>query len=153
MGIFRRFMNDKEDAKKLQKKLEQAESIIRAYGPVLEEKGRKQLYVSDESKLPYPKEQIKTAIIIALIVANDPDTKEMLKTGYLSLCLWQKDVGEKDIMYLFDPDIVNINDSPEKIVQDLAEAEKEMDSSWLTIINQDRCSLKQELDSLGRFEG
>ena len=151
MGIFSKFMGDKEDAKKIQKKLEQAQSIIRAYGPVLEEKGQKQLYVSDESKLPYPKEQIKKAILIALIISNDPDTKEMLKTGYLSLCLWQKGVGENDVMYSFDPDIVNTNDSPEKILQDLKEAEKEMDSSWLTIINHDRHSLRQEWDSLERF--
>jgi hypothetical protein len=151
MGIFSGLMGDKEDAKKIQKKLEQAQSIIRSYGPVLEEKGQKQLYVSDESKLPYPKEQIKKAIFIALIVSDDPDTREMLKTGYLSLCLWQMGVGEKDVMYSFDPDIVNINDSPEKIVQDLREAEKEMDSSWLRIINHDRHSLKQDLETLERL--
>lgn len=56
--------------------------IVQAYGKFLETSAPVPGMVADASKLPYPKEQIKDAIVAALRSTDDPQIKEHLKVGY-----------------------------------------------------------------------
>ncbi len=67
------------------KKIEQeAFKIIDEYGKVLNSSA-KRTFVIPESKLPYSKKVIKNAIRVVLLNVDDKDTKEHLKSCYISL--------------------------------------------------------------------
>lgn len=151
VGIFNKIFKAKKVSATPLMSAEHAEKILQSYGPVLEEKAKNVCYVADESKLPFPKEQIKKAIIYALLVDSNPETKEPLTVAYLELALWQKGVGEKDVMYMFDSkddlSIYDQNLSPKDLGQKIADIQKRMDTSWMNIINEERLKLAKELDS------
>lgn len=58
--------------------------VIEEYGKVLESTTRG-TYGAPESLLPYSKEVIKKAIKVALVIGDDKDTIDFLKTNYISL--------------------------------------------------------------------
>ena len=68
--------------------------IIQAYGKILETTVSIPGTVVDSNKLPYPKQMIKDAIVLALRSTNDLKTKESLKFGYIQLSHWQQGVGD-----------------------------------------------------------
>lgn len=53
--------------------------------------------VADTKKLPYEKEAIKVAFVLLMKLCNDPEKKEFLKYGYVSLANFQDGVGETDL--------------------------------------------------------
>lgn len=63
---------------------QEALKIIDKYEKVLKNSA-KRTFVFPESRLPYSKELIKSAIRVALIITDDKDTKEHLKSRYISL--------------------------------------------------------------------
>ncbi|MFO7686379.1 MAG: hypothetical protein R6V60_09800 [Desulfobacterales bacterium] len=149
MGIIKKFLKGAKGTKVPLMTTERAEKIIQTYGPVLEEKSKKPMHIADESKLPYPKDQIKKAIIYALLYEKDLKQKDALEGGYIELAMWQKGVGEKDALYGFDPSVINLVCSPEKIVETLKDIEAEMDVNWIPVILQERRALRRELEQLG----
>lgn len=74
----------------------QAEKIMQAYGEALEHRAPAPGCFADSSKLPYPKAQIKEALVAAFRWTADPKAREVLKFGYLQLANWQPGVGESD---------------------------------------------------------
>lgn len=67
------------------KKIEQEVfRIIDEFGRVLSS-STKRTFVIPESRLPYTKKVIKNAIRVALLMVEDKDTKENLKSRYISL--------------------------------------------------------------------
>ena len=68
-------------------------AIIQAYGKTLEMEAPASGCVADESKLPYPKDTIKKAIISGLKSTDNDQMKEHLKVGYIQLADWQPGVG------------------------------------------------------------
>lgn len=56
-------------------------NIVQAYGKILETSAPVPGTVADANKLPYPKQQIKDAIVAALRNTDDPKMKEHLKCG------------------------------------------------------------------------
>lgn len=67
--------------------------VVAAFGEVLERSDPGPSAVADVKSLPYPKEEIKRAILAMLMVAADHQTREHLKVAYLSLAHWQNGVG------------------------------------------------------------
>ncbi len=101
--------------------------------------------VADEQKLPYPKNIIKSAIIMALQNCNDPETLNALKNGYLQLSSWQQGVGENTIGLglVSNP---GETPSPEKVLEMLSSSNDFLDRS-----NQEYESLKKELEELNLY--
>ena len=123
--------------------LTRAELIINAYGKTLENLGPiPGSSVADEQKLPFPKAQIKSAIIFALRVNPDKKQQEILKTCYLFLADFQPGVGMKNIGFELSPaDVSTLSDS-EVIAIANAMGESE---SWLAKSSAELALLQQEL--------
>ncbi len=120
--------------------------IIQAYGKILEKSAPVPGTVADASKLPYPKQQIKDAIVAALRSTDDPDMKEQLKVGYIQLSVWQEGVGE--ISQGLDVSAIDMDQDAES----LAEAVLEQSSgseTWMVKAQKEQEVLKQELMALG----
>ena len=73
---------------------QEAIEIIDKYDKVLKNSA-KRTFVFPESKLPYSKEAIKSAIRAVLMMTEDMDTKEHLKSRYISLGYF---VPDSDVM-------------------------------------------------------
>ncbi len=120
--------------------------IVQAYGKVLETSAPVPGTVGDVSKLPYPKQQIKDAIVSALRNTDDHQSKEHLKVGYIQLSDWQDGVGESNQGI----DVTSLNMSQD--TQSLAKAALEQSSGykkWVAIAQKEQEQLKQELQELG----
>jgi hypothetical protein len=67
--------------------------VVADYGEFLEKRTLTPGIVADVAELPYPKGEIKTAIVVMLSKVNDSQLKEHLKSAYISLAEWQQGVG------------------------------------------------------------
>lgn len=120
--------------------LEEATEIIENYGSILETQSPAPDRWLDVSKLPYPKDRIKEALIIGLSATTDSDMKEQLKIGYLKLASWQDGVGDR---VLGPPDTDSYVDPEEMAV--IATL-----SAYLApAVAAEAAELKQELVDLG----
>ena len=138
--------NKKRVAYEAQPQSSDATAIIQAYGKVLETSAPVPGCVADESKLPYPKETIKKAIIAGLRSTEDKQMKEHFKVGYIQLADWQPDIGENDQGL----DLSAIDGSQD--TESLASAVLEQSSgseAWVAIAQKEQEALKQELEELG----
>jgi hypothetical protein len=63
---------------------QEAFRIVDEYRIVLDDSA-KRTFVIPESRLPYSKKVIKNAIRVALLIVDDEDKKESLKSSYISL--------------------------------------------------------------------
>jgi hypothetical protein len=119
--------------------------IINAYGAVLEKKAPCPGCVADVSKLPYPKEQIKKALIIGLMTLNDPYMKQQFKNSYIYLADWQEGVGETDQgINLLGMDL---NEDFKEMAQKIRE-QPENYKKWDSIVKEERQELEKELRDL-----
>ncbi|MEW5792644.1 MAG: hypothetical protein ACOY4L_00655 [Pseudomonadota bacterium] len=120
--------------------------IVQAYGKTLETSAPAPGTVADINKLPYPKQQIKDAIVAALRMTDDSQIKEHLKVGYIQLSDWQEGVGESNQGL----DVSALDMSQD--TQSLAKAVLEQASGsekWMAIAQKEQEALKQELQALG----
>jgi hypothetical protein len=121
------------------------EKVVQAYGAVLQHDAPAPGCVADASKLPYPKEQIKQALITALRLTKDAPAREHLKVGYIQLANWQPGVGDVDLG--FDASRVDQTDDIQKqaqrIVTQFSGYEK-----WAPIITAETRALESELRRL-----
>ncbi len=69
-----------------------AEKIVNAYGAAM---ASKRSVLADISGLPYSKERIKAALLVALSMTRDANMRERLKAGYVSLADWQAGIGSR----------------------------------------------------------
>jgi len=95
MGIFSRVFKSskKSDAPMTS---ERVLEVVRTYGDVLESGAPAPGCVADVNKLPFPKAEIKEALVHALRVSSDTKMKESLKFAYIQLADWQEGVGAND---------------------------------------------------------
>ncbi len=64
--------------------------VIEKYGKVLKDSTQRTFLIS-ESTLPFSKKVIKNAIRVALLMTDDEDMAEQLKSGYISLANFVSD--------------------------------------------------------------
>jgi hypothetical protein len=86
--------------------------IVYAYAAALSQPRAK---VTDESRLPYPKPQIKTALVTAMGLATQESMREELRNAYLRLADWQDlSAGEAatttTVAHRVDAEIRQLND-------------------------------------------
>lgn len=152
MGILKRFFGKQESQPSTPdpKKPLDPFQIIGDFGATIQERAQRSSYVIDESKLPYPKNKIKEAIIVALETNVAPQLMEHLKTAYIELCWWQKGVGPED--KLWGPDLLSIdrNQDPVELARQISE--QDIDPSWSEKIEAERESLVAELQRCGLWD-
>jgi hypothetical protein len=147
MGILKKLFGGGKETPQNPKSQDDIYEIVGDYGSALEAKAKTPSFVADENKLPYPKDQIKSAIIEALKINAIPQLREQLKAAYLQLSMWQKGVGPTDELWTFDILNMNPNDTPEKLAQQMSD--QNPDPKWGQLISQENDTLKKELEDLG----
>ena len=131
--------------------LRESELIVNAYGKTLEYLSPSPLYVADENKLPFPKEQVKSALLLMLHVTADEKKRESLKVGYLMLADFQPDVGDKDIGVNVDDLVNSASMSTEELLASAKRFTETMDGSdkWRARADSERAKLNEELKVAG----
>lgn len=122
------------------------ERIVQAYGKILETSAPVPGTVADANKLPYPKQQIKDAIVAALRCADDPQMKEHLKVGYIQLSDWQEGVGESN--QGLDVSTLDMSQDTESLAKAVLE-QSSGSKKWTAIAQKEQEALQQELQALG----
>jgi hypothetical protein len=67
--------------------------LVADFGEVLATRSPVPGSVADVTELPYPKDEIKRAILVMLAATTDTPLREHLKFAYVSLADWQVGVG------------------------------------------------------------
>ena len=127
----------------------ETETILHAYGQALQQRAMAQVGVLDVSELPYPKEQIKTAIIAGLRVTGDDRTREMLRAGYVHLSGWQEGVG----CQVCGTELPNLDmeSDPTELAERILEGGPGYEK-WRTVVQAEQESLRQELVERGLWD-
>ena len=121
-------------------------NIVQAYGKILETSAPVPGTVADASKLPYPKQQIKEAIVVALCSTDDPQIKEHLKVGYIQLSDWQEGVDATN--QGIDLSGLNLNQDTESLANAVLD-QAPGSEKWMAIVQKEQEDLKKELQALG----
>ena len=121
-------------------------TIIQAYGKTLEMEAPAPSCVADESKLPYPKDTIKKAIIAGIKSTDSQQMKEHLKVGYIQLSDWQPGVGSTNKG--LDMSTIDINQDTESLAKAVL-AQSTGSENWTDRAQKEQETLKQELQELG----
>ena len=125
---------------------ELATQIIQEYSRVLLNNCPQPDGVADTSELPYPKNQIKQALIIGLKATDDPNIQKALTIGFMKLACWQIGVGApKAGINLAGLDE---NTNLKKLVQLLLEQEAR-NEKWRHLVQVEQNELKEDLIYLG----
>jgi hypothetical protein len=120
----------------------EAEKVVQAYGAILQHSAPAPGCVADISKLPYPKEQIKQALITALRLTKDAPVREQLKGGYVLLANWQPGVGSTDLG--LDISRIDQTDDTQKQAQQVVAQSSDF-GKWTPIVNAEGHALESEL--------
>jgi hypothetical protein len=146
MGFFDKFFkNGRKNKSDFSMTPELALKIINVYGAVLEKESPCPGCVADANKLPFPKKQIKQALIMGLNSTNDSYMKQNLKNGYIFLADWQEGVGKTDqgINLL----AMDLNEDIKELTQKIRE-QSENYKKWEPLVEKERKELEQELKKL-----
>ncbi len=120
--------------------------IVQAYGKVLETDAPTPGTVADASKLPYPKQQIKEALVAAIAAEPDHQTREHLKVAYISLADWQDGVGVANKAL----DVASLDrDQGTNALAKQVVAAVESGKDWTNAAKREAETLKKELEELG----
>ncbi len=119
------------------------EKIVQSYAAVLETSAPYPGTVADVNKLPFPKQEIKTALIGALYLTEDPKAREHLKVAYISLSDWQEGVGEQDQGLKLS--LIDQNKSIKSLAQAVAEQTSDA-NKWIKMSHKESETSMQALD-------
>jgi len=123
-----------------------AEKIVQDYGAVLGSSAPAPGCVADLRNLPHSKERIKQALVFAIRLTKDPQTREQLKVGYISLADWQEDVGIDTLG--IDLTKMHLNADPLELAKRIASQGNTMEK-WTPLVQAEQEALKSELQKLG----
>ena len=119
-----------------------AEKIVQDYGAVLASTAPVPGCVADACKLPHPKEHIKQALLFALHMTKEPQMREQLKIGYISLADWQEGVGDAAV----GVDLTNIDPNADPIeLAKLITSQGTAVEKWIPKVKAEQEALKAEL--------
>ena len=129
----------------------EAELIVNAYGKVLEHLGPiSGATVADESKLPFPKEKIKAAILLALKSTSSSEQRAILKNGFIFLADFQPDVCGQNIgLDLTSVDVNKLDDAALLAMAKNISGNSDGREQWLGRARTERQVLEQQLSAAG----
>jgi hypothetical protein len=125
---------------------QRAVEIIQRFGTVLEHEAPAPGCVADASKLPFPKDKIRQALIIGLRANSDPKMKEMLKVAYVELANWQVGVGAADLG--LDTSKLDTGGDVEALAQAVLNQTEGQDK-WQQQVQAEQAASKSQLEGLG----
>ena len=125
-----------------------ATRIIQEYGAVLRESAPGPGCIADVRNLPHSKERIKQALVFGLRVTKDPELREQLKFGYLSLADWQEEVGPNNLG--IDPTNWDPAADPMQLAKQIS-AQGELLEKWKPLVRAEQEALEIELKQLGQW--
>lgn len=135
-------------------KPERAKQIIDDYGKVISNAAPAGM-VMDESRLPFPKSEIKTALLMGLKNAQDASLRKMLIAGYTHLSEYQAGVGSQTAG--LDPEDlkklaqVEQTDNPMERARELVE-EAQLSENWSEKVQAEFAALEQDLRQRGYIQ-
>lgn len=125
---------------------EAAQKIVQDYGAALGSSAPAPGCVADVRNLPHSKERIKQALVFALRLTKEPQMREQLKVGYISLADWQEGVGNETVG--IDLTKMDLNADPLEMAKRIASQGSVMEK-WTPLVQAEREALKSELQKLG----
>lgn len=120
-------------------------ALIKAYGAALEAHATSGSAVSDVSKLPAPKDTMRTALFAAISVAEDKVLREQLKGAYVMLADFQPGVGAHVIKIETD---LNSSADIREIAARVA-AQGEVFLQWMARVTPEAERLRKDLADAG----
>lgn len=145
MGLFTKFFRRKLATSDGTMTTRIAVEIIQKFGSVLENEAPAPGCVADVTKLPFPKEKIREALIIGLRATADPKMKEMLKVAYIELANWQPGVGSAH--QGLDTSKLNRAGDVEALARSVL-AQTQRQDEWSEVVLKEQTSSKSELERL-----
>lgn len=129
----------------------EAELIVNAYGKFLEHLGPiPAATVADESKLPFRKEKIKAAILLAIKSTSSSEQRTILKNGFLFLADFQPDVSGPNIgLDLTSVDVNKLDDTALLAMAKNISGDPDNRGQWLGRARAERQVLEQQLSAAG----
>ena len=145
VGIIRRILGKRsKDKLRPSMPVSDAVTIIQDYGRIMLNKSPAPFYISDVNKLPYPKDTIKQALMMALSANGKEQTMDVLKIGYMLLANWQQGVGEVDLSIGAVDRDEGVKQQIKRIISNYEEVDE-----WCALIEEERVMLKSDLVSIG----
>jgi hypothetical protein len=123
--------------------------VVADFGDVLATRSPFPSHVADLSELPYPKEEIKAAILAMFTVTNDTKLREHLKFAYVALAHWQPSVGSA--RQPLNLSALDLTRSVSEIAGEVMARQQEM-QKWEAIVQSDQESLIGELRRIGLWQ-
>jgi hypothetical protein len=146
IGIFKFLFRKARNREGDDMTFERAAEIAGAYGAVLEYRAPTPGMVADSSNLPYPKNEIKKAIVTLLNSDVGSEMNEHLRATYILLGNWQEGVGSRTAGVDFTN--MDLNVDPRELAMRIVEQGASGDS-WVEKANEERQNLLVELRQLG----
>lgn len=125
--------------------IQATEVIIRAYGKVIETSPVTPGCVADIRMLPYSKDKIKSALVLALKFTEDRWMRRQLKAGYLRLADYQGNVGAN--YQVIDGGDLDAGDDLDPSKTSAERGTRVV--GWLSVVQQEKERLRRELRELG----
>jgi hypothetical protein len=100
---------------------------------------------ADASELPYPKATIKSALIVAIALTEDVQTRERLRSAFAQLADWQEGIGP-------GPHMLDVADRPGEDIRANAKRIAEDAPAYLALSKRVTAEMEQliaELKALG----
>jgi hypothetical protein len=149
MGLFSKIFGRKLERADVVMSAQRAAEIINKFGFVLENEAPAPGCIADVSKLPFPKEKIRQALIVGLRTNADPKMKEMLKVAYVELANWQADVGSND--QGLDTSKLTLKGDVEGLARAVLK-QTECQNEWNETVLKEQASSRSELEQLGLWQ-
>jgi hypothetical protein len=127
--------------------IEDATTVINSYGAVLAKKGDCGAIILDAAILPYSKEKIKSATLLALRHVSSIEEGKALISGYLSLADFQPGVGTP-VEALASGSVPTTDADIARTLQQVLDRRPRWEK-WTAIANKELEILNQELRANG----
>jgi hypothetical protein len=116
--------------------------VVAEFGEVLGNRAPAPGCVADVDELPYPKKEIRVAILLMLAATSEPKLQEHLTNAYVLLARWQEGVGptHKGL----DVSKLDCTKSPQDISKEVLTRTEEM-KKWQPMIDAETKSLLDDL--------
>jgi hypothetical protein len=147
MQWLRKLFKEKPTDASVKELSERVFRILNDYGAFLENSKASAYSIVDAQNLPWPKEQIKHAILIAIDSTSDEKTRDFLAAGLFYLPWCQAGVGATPVGLDFSDKTAHTTDA-EKITNRLL-PQMEAAAKWHPIMEAEQAEIKAALKARG----